>query len=575
MKATRLIYSIAMAALLLPSCSDNYEEKFEKINETAVLNVNVGDASDTLVLIEPMTANILVRVEATRVSDSPLTLTLGVDPSKVDEYNAAHGTNYTIVPGNAYQISDGVCILPRYNTLSSTLNLTLSSANVSDEKTHIMPIVISKVDGSDNVKADSSVAYIFFRKGLPDASKAYVTVKNMSALQETINSCAAGMTVRVGAGTLSGVQLDLKKGVNISGGWNSDFTVCDPAKYPTVLDGNGAVVPISQADDFGRQTVISGLTVKNGRSVGDGGCIVLKANGVIDNCIITGGNAQQGAGIFINGAGIIRNSTVSNNTSTSHGGGIYLASGASAINCVAENNTSGANGGGINCNNSANIDRCVVRNNTANNGGGISLRSATFPGMFLGNSLIYGNHSKTASGSGLHMYASSARPITVYNCTIADNVNDEAGGYAYGIYCNDKHIWFVNNIVYGNKTSGDDTGKLQMFMNCGETTFVDGPYLYNNAVTAYGINFKAAKYTSKDNIDLDAVPYGSDFSLLAGSICINKGLSTFDCNPNSSEKNAEGALVPASMSISAKDLDLAGNSRILGSAPDLGCYEKQ
>lgn len=574
MKANRLIYIIAAAALLMTSCSEEYQEEHDTINDPAVLKVNTGDVTDTVVLVEPMTEKVLLRVEATSLSDSPLTLTLGVDPSKVDEFNSAHGTDYEIVPGYAYQLQDGVCILPRFNTLSSTLALTLSSAKIEDEKTHILPIVISKVTGSDNVDVQSSVAWIFFRKGLPDPSKAFVTVSDLTTLQSTINECAPGITVRVGAGTLTGTQITMKDGVNISGGWNSDFTVCDPSAHQTILDGNGVVVPLMQESGFDRQTTVSGMTIRNGKSTGNGGCVYLMSNGVVDHCTITGGNAAQGAGIYIEGAGTISNSVVSGNTSTTHGGGIYLSSG-SAINCISENNVAIGNGGGINCNNSANIIRCIVRGNKANNGGGISLRSASFPGMFVGSCLIYGNHAISASGSGLHMYASSARPITVYNCTIADNVNETAGGNAYGVLSSDKHIWFVNNIVFGNKTAGDDTGKLQVFMNCGETSFLDGPYLYHNAVTDYGLVFKNVKYVSDGNINLTVAPYGSDYKLIAGSPCLDAGIATFDCNPDASNKNADGALVPASMTLKASDLDLAGKSRIAGSAIDLGCYENQ
>ncbi len=418
---------------------------------------------------------------------------------------------------------------------------------------------------------------------IADLSKgdAYVTVSDFAYLQATINACPAGVTVRVGAGTFTG-SLVPKDGVNISGGWDPTFTTCDPSTYVTVLDGGGSAVALSQSATFANKTTISGLTIKNGKSTGNGGCVALLAGVVLDNCKVTGGSANQGAGVYINGASTIQNSTVSGNTSTSHGAGIYLNSGASAINCISENNTAGGNGGGFNTSNSAVIDRCIARNNTALNGGGISLRSATFPGMILSNSLIYGNHSKAASGSGLHMYASSARPITVYNCTIVDNVNDAAGATAFGVFCSDKHIWFVNNIVYGNTTSEDATGKKQVYMNCGETAATyaeaDGPYLYNNAVTTGGITYKASiLYTVSGNIDLSATPYGSDYKLTTSS-CINKGLATFDAGTVSTthlDAKSNKILDAGSLTLTSTDLDLAGNSRVQGTAPDLGCYEKE
>lgn len=403
----------------------------------------------------------------------------------------------------------------------------------------------------------------------------FVTVTDLSALQATIDACVAGMTVRVGAGTYSGT-ITLKEGVNVSGSWNNTFTAVDTASSKTILDGEGKEVALTQSAAFTSKTTVSGFTIRNGYSTGNGGCVALLAGVVLDECNIYGGNASQGGGAYINGASVIQNSHVYGNKSTTHGAGIYLNSGASAVNCVSENNVAIGNGGGINVNGSAVIDRCVVRNNKANNGGGISIRSASFPATVLSNSLICGNHSVAASGSGLHMYAQSARPITVYNCTIADNVNDAAGASAYGVLSSDKHLWFANNIVYGNTTSGDTTGKLQVFMNCGEASFSDGPYLYNNAVTKDGIAWKAStKYTASGNMELTAAPYGADFKLSSGSVCINAGLATFAVGPASSSTNSDGALIAGSLTLTSDNLDLSGKSRIQGSAPDLGCYEKE
>jgi predicted outer membrane repeat protein len=385
--------------------------------------------------------------------------------------------------------------------------------------------------------------------------EAYVTVSDVTTLQTIIDACTSGTTVRVGAGTFTGT-ITLKDGVNISGGWNSTFTTCDPSTNETVLDGNNAAVTLTQSASFTNKTTISGLTIKNGKNTNttsNGGCVSLRAGVVLDNCKVTGGSANNGAGVYVLGASTIQNCKITGNTATGNGGGIY-------------------------CENNSIINKCIVSGNTAKNGGGIEIKSTGFPGIFLSNTLIRGNTVTAMSGSGLHMYASYARPITVYNCTVADNVNDAAGDNAYGVYCSDKHIWFVNNIVYGNTTSGDATGKKQVYMNCGQTDYTDGPYLYNNAVTTNGISYKpSALYTASGNIDLSTAPYGSDYKLTTSS-CINKGLATFDAGTVSTthkDANNNTILDAGSLTLTSTDLDLAGNSRVQGTAPDLGCYEKE
>jgi hypothetical protein len=227
---------------------------------------------------------------------------------------------------------------------------------------------------------------------IADLSKgdAYVTVSDFAYLQATINACPAGVTVRVGAGTFTG-SLVPKDGVNISGGWDPTFATCDPSTYVTVLDGGGSAVALSQSATFTNKTTISGLTIKNGSSTSNGGCVALLGGVILDNCKVTGGSAAQGAGVYINGASTIQNSTVSGNTSTSHGAGIYLNSGASAINCISENNTAGGNGGGINVNGYATIDRCIVRGNKAStDGAGMSIRSSIAKGVVVSIALSKG-----------------------------------------------------------------------------------------------------------------------------------------------------------------------------------------
>lgn len=385
--------------------------------------------------------------------------------------------------------------------------------------------------------------------------EAYVTVSDVTTLQTIINACPSGTTVRVGAGTFTGT-ITLKEGVNISGGWNSTFTTCDPSTNETVLDGNNAAVTLTQSADFTTKTTISGLTIKNGNGVtGNGGCVSLRAGVVLDNCTITGGSAKQGAGVYINGASTIQNSTVSGNTSTSHGAGIYLNAGASAINCISENNTATGNGGGINVNGYATIDRCIVRGNKASaDGAGMSIRSSNAKGVVVSNCLVENNTNTGSGAAGINAY-SNVNPtcqIIIYNCTVANNIIIGTGDKAVGLYCSNPKSYIANNIFYGN------TGTVQVNMNVSKIS--DGPYLSNNAITTGGLRFQSTSTSVLGAIDLTAAPFGADYKLTSSN-CINAGVTSL-------------AITGGTYTLDLT-LDLAGNSRVQGTAPDLGCYEKE
>lgn len=396
---------------------------------------------------------------------------------------------------------------------------------------------------------------------IADLSKgdAYVTVSDFAYLQATINACPAGVTVRVGAGTFTG-SLVPKDGVNISGGWDPTFATCDPSTYVTVLDGGGSAVALSQSATFTNKTTISGLTIKNGKNTSttsNGGCVALLGGVVLDNCKVTGGSAAQGAGVYINGTSTIQNSTVSGNTSTSHGAGIYLNSGASAINCISENNTAGGNGGGINVNGYATIDRCIVRGNKAVQGGGMSVRSSNINGIVISNSLIAGNEATSAAASGINAYSSDGgKPIMIYNCTVANNKDDVSGTNSTAIYCSDQKLYFANNIVWGNTVTGVSS-PTQVFLNA---YGANGPYLSNNAITTGGLKLKDTSTSVIGDIDLTAAPFDADYKLTS-STCINAGVTSL-------------AIAGGTFTLDLS-FDLAGNTRVQGTAPDLGCYEKE
>ena len=81
-------------------------------------------------------------------------------------------------------------------------------------------------------------------------------------LQTKINNTAAGYTVYVQVGTYYG-NFTMKNGVNVSGGWNEDFT--SQTDYATILDAQESGRVVNQPADFSNLTVWENLTIQNGK----------------------------------------------------------------------------------------------------------------------------------------------------------------------------------------------------------------------------------------------------------------------------------------------------------------------
>ena len=172
MKTNRIIFAALLTAFLGVSCSEEYDyQKKERISAPAVLSLNVQNVEDTVALMSPKTKSYTVNVTASSIADEMLSLTVAVDPSRVVAFNKEHGTSLDAVPGDAFELSSSTLMLPRYNTVSTTAQLTLkSSAMPEDGSLKVLALSITKIEGKDNINmsASDSTAFILFRrKALP------------------------------------------------------------------------------------------------------------------------------------------------------------------------------------------------------------------------------------------------------------------------------------------------------------------------------------------------------------------------------------------------------------------------
>lgn len=300
----------------------------------------------------------------------------------------------------------------------------------------------------------------------------------------------------------------------------------------TVIDGGqtGSVVKFINRE--GKESVLKGITLRNGHSENGGGIYCSSSSPSIINCVITG------------------------NSSDTNGGGIYCVSGyipylsyssPTIDNCMISRN-SATYGGGIYCGNGyAKITNCTISRNTAEkNGGGIYCNSLYFIGAWYSlfspkiiNSIISRNSAQ--KGGGIYCYASSPK---ITNCTIIGNFAEETGG---GINCTtffsltyplpqqtiSSNPTIKNSILwadYPNESSGD----LHSF----------------SRITYSDIQ---GEYSGKGNIEADPLFVNinaEDYHLQSGSLCIDSATET-----------------------DAPESDKDDNPRPQGFGYDMGAYE--
>ncbi len=222
----------------------------------------------------------------------------------------------------------------------------------------------------------------------------------------------------------------------------------------------------------------------------------------------------------------------------------------------------GGGGGAILLSNAlGKIEHNIFRNNVSVcAGGAISVWTQTVnpnsSSVIISNNLFYNNTAHVnlfagaPFGGGAIAFANCSGKVI--NNTIVGNHSDTAGG---AIFCSyNSSPGFYNNIIHNNLS---DAGSENIFI----LDNASDPNFYNNDLQGgyAGINTNGTPLVSANvgNINVTPAftnPAASDYTLGAGSPCINTGAST-----------GISAFIPS--------LDLAFNARVAGTAIDMGAYE--
>ncbi|MHC4528332.1 MAG: right-handed parallel beta-helix repeat-containing protein, partial [Planctomycetota bacterium] len=246
----------------------------------------------------------------------------------------------------------------------------------------------------------------------------------------------------------------------------------------TVIDANGSGTVVTFPDAASAVCVLSGFTVTDGNSSGNGGGILCRNGAIsINNCIITGNSAAENGGGIASGSAelTLAGCTFSQNTaygSGDGGGGMFTEYGRLMLtDCrFSENGAANSNGGGIHskegeleltdCTFSSNwaweegggiatdyetmtVTNCTFSGNSAQWGGGIN---NSHWGATATNCVFSSNSAKR--GAGINTNYLYLGDLTLSNCTFSGNVAVDYGGAV----CNETlgNVGLTNCIAWGN-----------------------------------------------------------------------------------------------------------------------------
>ncbi|MGJ7033363.1 choice-of-anchor Q domain-containing protein [Niabella hirudinis] len=343
----------------------------------------------------------------------------------------------------------------------------------------------------------------------------------------------------------------MKNGVAVYGGFDPDHNIRTLADNRIMMDTSGVTGSILNGKHerpviwnvFTAATAMNGTAVLDGFTItggyngivglydGGGGMRNEHASPTINNVVFRANAAYNGGGMLnhLFSGPVLTNTAFVKDSATHQGGGILnYSSAATTMNgALITHNYSAHNGAGIT--NYATVSQkftnlVITKNIAANAGGGIeNINSST---TFI-NTLVADN----TQG----IIASGSNAPTFINCTIARNYTVFGETSFYSV---DGNINFINSIVFGA---------------------FNGKSIY----TAKNSFIEGSSNTDNGNIDPGGIgqaqlfnaPGLGDYTLLSTAPVINKG--------------SDALFGP----LDQDTKDLAGNSRVMGSAIDMGAYE--
>jgi hypothetical protein len=161
-----IAFSLAIAAIGIGFCSCDPDVEIpgqgdaEKHTMIYMPQAEGGPKSLTLP-IKDVPAEIVLGAACGGIQslDKDVTVSIEIDPSLIESYNVTKGTNYTMLPEDAFTLSSNSVTIARGSTSSSVMKVIINTQKVIPFKTYMLAAKIQSNDGAVAVNEKLKEAY--------------------------------------------------------------------------------------------------------------------------------------------------------------------------------------------------------------------------------------------------------------------------------------------------------------------------------------------------------------------------------------------------------------------------------
>ncbi len=309
------------------------------------------------------------------------------------------------------------------------------------------------------VRAATSTLYVDGASGSNGMNNCQVSSIPCKTIVYALNQVGSDDVIQVAEGTYTNT-FNIAITVTLRGGYEAADWSRDINAHPTIIDANGAAVPVFHITPDSNFT-IEGFTVEGSEnSAGTGGGFLINnATVVISATVVQDNEAENGGGVWVQGDNadvMIENSSLLNNRAEASGGGLHNNGWGQVtlLNSVVQGNTSQSAGGGIWANQVTISSSQILSNTSAADGGGISGSYADiFASQISNNAAIAGDHTYGGgldlSNGSLHLEDSEV----TNNSAVSTGTLGISGGSAMVV--NQADTTILNTVVSDNKNGGN------------------------------------------------------------------------------------------------------------------------
>lgn len=155
---TKIFKHIGVAALLVLTAACTEGDKFEYGDSENVAFISGTEITPvSRFVVEDTPATQIISVSTSVPVDKDTKVVMAIDPSKVEEYNAAHGTNFFCVPEGSAALDQAEVNIPAGKSFSDAIVVRmLSTENFEEGRTYVIPVTIKSI-GVDVIESSRTI----------------------------------------------------------------------------------------------------------------------------------------------------------------------------------------------------------------------------------------------------------------------------------------------------------------------------------------------------------------------------------------------------------------------------------